>query len=221
MPEVQRESDVLLAAAGDRQAFDRVYAAYFRMVLSLVRKAVREEDAEDLAQDIFFRAWQRLRSFRGDAAFGTWLHRLATNAIADHYRSRRPWHLPTGETAFMNLSISAQPRIELWDVHRALADLPAKMQAPAVLYYLQGFRVVEIAERLGLPDGTAKSRLSEARHSLRKQLACRDLRMGYRGARKRAAKRTVPAQRASHDRVRNARANALPTRPPAGAQSSM
>src|SRR6476620_12591936 len=111
MAEVLLESDVLRAADGDTHAFDRVHTAYARMVRALVRKTVRPEDAEDVTQDIFLRVWQRLRTFRGDAAFGTWLHRLTTNAIVDHHRSRRPWHLPTGIDALKAVGISRQPSI--------------------------------------------------------------------------------------------------------------
>jgi RNA polymerase sigma-70 factor (ECF subfamily) len=165
------QSDVLRAADGDPQAFDRLHTAYARMVRALVRRTVRPEEAEDVTQDIFLRVWQRLRTFRGDAAFGTWLHRLAMNAIVDHHRSRRPWHLPTGIDALRVVAISRQPSIERWDMRRALAALPPAVRTPAVLYYIEGRRLAEISRHLGVPVGTTKSRLNAARHCLREHFA--------------------------------------------------
>jgi len=73
--------DVELARAGDAQAFERLYRGRVSRVHSLARRMAGDDVADDLTQEVFIRAWQKLDSFRGDAAFGTWLHRLAVNLI--------------------------------------------------------------------------------------------------------------------------------------------
>src|SRR6266496_4649823 len=74
-------ADAALAASGDGRAFERLYRAHVARVHSLVRRMVGPDHADDIAQDVFVRAWTKLATFRGEAAFGTWLHRLAVNVI--------------------------------------------------------------------------------------------------------------------------------------------
>src|SRR5262245_12367432 len=83
LPQTDSErADVALAQAGDAQAFERLYRQQVPRIHSLVRRMVGgDADAEELVQDVFVRAWQRLGTFRGEAAFGTWLHRLAVNLV--------------------------------------------------------------------------------------------------------------------------------------------
>ena len=73
--------DATLAASGDGSAFERLYRGHVSRVYALVRRMLNDDDADEVAQDIFVRAWQKLGTFRGEAAFGTWLHRLAVNVI--------------------------------------------------------------------------------------------------------------------------------------------
>src|SRR5438874_9537076 len=74
-------ADVALAASGDARAFERLYRTHLARVHSLCRRMMDADQADDLTQDVFVRAWQKLGTFRGEAAFGTWLHRLAVNLI--------------------------------------------------------------------------------------------------------------------------------------------
>src|SRR2546421_9005613 len=74
-------ADAALAASGDGRAFERLYRAHVARVHSLVRRMIGPDSADDIAQDVFVRAWTKLPTFRGEAAFGTWLHRLAVNVI--------------------------------------------------------------------------------------------------------------------------------------------
>src|SRR5690348_11500872 len=73
--------DAELAAAGDGRAFERLYRNHAARIHSLVRRMIDADVADDVTQDIFVRAWEKLGTFRGEAAFGTWLHRLAVNVI--------------------------------------------------------------------------------------------------------------------------------------------
>src|SRR5258706_1761903 len=74
-------ADAALAASGDATAFERLYRAHVARVHSLVRRMLDADEADDLTQDVFVRAWDKLSTFRGEAAFGTWLHRLAVNVV--------------------------------------------------------------------------------------------------------------------------------------------
>src|SRR5207245_11183209 len=74
-------ADAALAGRGDGSAFERLYRSHSARVHSLVRRMMGLERADDVTQDVFIRAWQKLSTFRGEAAFGTWLHRLAVNVI--------------------------------------------------------------------------------------------------------------------------------------------
>ncbi len=83
-------ADAALAASGDGSAFERLYQAHVARVHSLVRRMIGPDSADDIAQDVFVRAWTKLPTFRGEAAFGTWLHRLAVNVILAPAARRRP-----------------------------------------------------------------------------------------------------------------------------------
>ena len=75
------------AAAGDVRAFEQLYQLHLPRVHSLVRRMTGGRDTDEITQDIFVRVWQKLGTFRGDSAFGTWLHRLAVNVIIERFRS--------------------------------------------------------------------------------------------------------------------------------------
>src|SRR2546430_10762874 len=74
-------ADVALAASGDSRAFERLYRGHAARVHNLARRMIGPDAADDVTQDVFVRAWHKLGTFRGEAAFGTWLHRLAINVI--------------------------------------------------------------------------------------------------------------------------------------------
>jgi DNA-directed RNA polymerase specialized sigma24 family protein len=75
------------AASGDVRAFEQLYELHLPRVHSLVRRMTGGRDTDELTQDIFVRVWQKLGSFRGDSAFGTWLHRLAVNVVIERFRT--------------------------------------------------------------------------------------------------------------------------------------
>ena len=74
-------ADAILAAAGDTEAFERLYRRHAGRIHSLARRMIGPEEADDVTQDVFVRAWRKLGLFRGDSQFGTWLYRLAVNVI--------------------------------------------------------------------------------------------------------------------------------------------
>lgn len=164
------------ARGGDVHAFERLYRAHLPRVYALTLRMTADPDrAEDLTQDAFVRAWDRLPSFRGDSAFGTWLHRLAVNVVLGDLRSRGRWAEETLEDEG-----SAAPARELRtvpahageavDLERAVAALPPRARTVLVLHDIEGYRHREIAELLGVTDGTSKAQLFRARRLLREAL---------------------------------------------------
>jgi RNA polymerase sigma factor (sigma-70 family) len=165
--------DVRAAAAGDRRAFQRLYHLHVGRVHGAVFRLSGYDHAraEDLTQEAFVRAWQKLPSFRHESAFGTWLYRLAVNVALMDIRARGAdpvsmvddEHLPdTGQTPFC-----AAEREEL---ERAIGLLPARARAVFVLHDVEGWRHEEIGNELGMAIGTSKAQLHRARGLLRKLL---------------------------------------------------
>ena len=135
-------------------------------------------DAEDLLQEIFLTAHRKLESFRGDSALGTWLYRLATNQILDHVRSRaaRTGQLTDGLEDDSTLPDAMGHRlgdraIDRIDLERALSQLPEGCRAAFVLHDVEGLEHREVAEVLGIAEGTSKSQVHKARLRLRALLS--------------------------------------------------
>lgn len=165
--------DVRAAAAGDRMAFQRLYRLHVDRVYGAVYRLAGFDHAraEDLTQDAFVRAWQKLDGFRGDSAFGTWLYRLAVNVALMDIRSRGADPVSTmdeddipdrGDTPFC-----AAEREEL---ERAIGKLPPRARAVLVLHDIEGWRHEEIGAELGMAVGSSKAQLHRARGLLRKVL---------------------------------------------------
>jgi RNA polymerase sigma-70 factor, ECF subfamily len=164
--------EAALAASGDAHAFERLYRAHVGRVHSLVRRMLNDEDADEVTQDVFVRAWQKLATYRGEAAFGTWLHRLAVNVILGRRQllgQRRDRFLPD-DAALATVSASrGTPELSL-DFETAIARLPEGARQVFVMHDVEGYRHEEIATRLGLAVGTSKSQLHRARMALRRHL---------------------------------------------------
>jgi RNA polymerase sigma-70 factor (ECF subfamily) len=162
-------ADVALAAAGDQRAFERLYRRHVARIHSLARRmAGFEGDPDELTQDVFVRAWERLGTYRGEAAFGTWLHRLAVNVILNWRRSaaaERRW-IEDGVDADL-LAGTRFGRSEAPDLENAIAQLPPGARQVFVLHDVEGFKHEEIAAMLGVTTGTSKAQLHRARMLLR------------------------------------------------------
>jgi RNA polymerase sigma-70 factor (ECF subfamily) len=165
-------NDTALAAAGDMRAFERLYRTHVSRVHSLARRMMGGRDADELTQDIFVRAWQKLGTFRGESAFGTWLHRLAVNVILEHRRTlavRMGRHYD-GEDVFDRLSARSSTPDLAMDLDAALEKLPAGARHVFVLHDIEGYKHREIAAALGISSGTSKTQLHRARMLLRGHL---------------------------------------------------
>ena len=169
------------AQQGDQAAFAALYREHVGRVYALcLRLAADPARAEELTQDAFVRAWERLESFRGESAFSSWLHRLVVNVVwADLRTTRRraarvftteePARLEhAGEGAGEERGAGALG-LSL-DLERAVAALPAGARAVFVLHDVEGYRHEEIAGLTGIAVGTSKAQLFRARRLLREAL---------------------------------------------------
>jgi RNA polymerase sigma-70 factor (ECF subfamily) len=166
-------TDVSKAADGDHDAFERLYRGHVGRVYALARRMVDDQSAEELTQEVFIRAWQKLPGFRGEARFGTWLHRLAVNHILtrrESIRKREARH-ETGEGLMDRLVASGQRNAGVAiDLEAALRRLPDGARQVFVLFDVEGYGHDEIAESMGISVGTSKSQLHRARMLLRGHL---------------------------------------------------
>ena len=160
---------------GDLAAFEELYRTHAGRLYSLAWRMVGNPvDAEDLLQEIFLAAHRKLDSFRGESALSTWLYRLATNLCLDHLRSKatRTSHLTDAlddEPGLADASSRglADRTLTRMDLERALAQLPPGCRAAFVLHDVEGLEHKEIAEALGIAEGTSKSQVHKARLKLR------------------------------------------------------
>ena len=166
------------AAAGSREAFDELVRRHQVAIVGLARVLTSGRgDAEDLAQEVFVRAWKSLRTFRGDSAFRTWLHRVAVNVVrTSQSRTGRLLQMFTGSTGEAPDAPSREEPVDATlarrqMIERALAALPEELRLAVTLRDVQGLDYREIAELLDVPIGTVESRIFRARQRLKPLLA--------------------------------------------------
>jgi RNA polymerase sigma-70 factor (ECF subfamily) len=158
---------------GDHDAFERLYRDHVARVYSLAVRMAGADQAEDLVQEVFLRAWTKLDTFRGESHFGTWLYRLAVNHIlrrrstwSRREAKRVPWVGVLGGLVAPRRRAPA----EAIDLERALERLPARARQVFVLYDVEGWTHEEVAAELGITVGTSKSQLHRARMLMREEL---------------------------------------------------
>jgi RNA polymerase sigma-70 factor (ECF subfamily) len=163
------------ARAGDRLAARRLYDQHAPRVYRVVFRLVGDEElAREYTQDTFVKAFQRLDQYRGESAFSTWLHSVAVSSVLTGFR--RTKRLRSREAELEEASTVAL-QSEPGDPHlrdrlrTELERLPERLRMPVVLHDMEGFTHREIGEMLGIPQGTSKARLFEARARLREALA--------------------------------------------------
>ncbi len=173
------------AKAGDQIAFEQLVIENQNKVYSLALRLVNDrEEAADLAQEAFVKAWQGLSSFQGESSFATWVYRLTTNVCIDHLRKKKRregvepsvslndeesgWAEPADWKSDPQLLLERSERGKA--LARALARLPDWQRRTLVLRELSGLSYQEIGDALDIDLGTVKSRIARARLSLRKIL---------------------------------------------------
>ena len=166
----------------DTSAFASLYRTHLGRVYALCLRMTADAPlAEELTQQAFIGAWEKLPHFRGESAFGSWLHRLAVNTVLMAFRSRSRFAARvvfTDDLAALESSPLASPaRPELaertgarLDLEQAIGALPPQARAVFVLYDVEGWQHEEIAEKLGIAAGTSKAQLHRARQLLQEAL---------------------------------------------------
>ena len=167
---------IRLAAAGDARAIRTLYDRYSPRVYAVVRRIADDDDlAQDYAQEAWIRAIRALPTFRGDARFSTWLHRIAVNAALQALRkseTRKKREGPVPDqvpVAPRGGDALLQQRLE-----RALDELPHGMIRVLILHDVEGYTHEEIGDTLGVTSGTSKSQLFKARAKMRDMLTVLD-----------------------------------------------
>jgi RNA polymerase sigma-70 factor (ECF subfamily) len=180
---VQTDMDLLIERClqGDQVAWDQIVRQHWRKVFNLAYKFVgRHDEAEDLTQDIFLKIFRALHTFDRRANFQTWLISISRNLCIDHYRSvrkeRETMARDVDASDLSPVSRERGPHSQLEQVklkqqiQAALAELPAALRQAVVLRDLRELSYQEIADQLGLPEGTVKSRINRGRLELARQL---------------------------------------------------
>lgn len=175
----EREHEAKLVDAarqGDRTAFESLYRSHRDRIYGLLWRLCGGDAAlaEDMLQEAFVRAWQKLHSFRGDSRFGTWLHRLSANVALSDRRTRVRRSLrevsmdeAVERTALGDRDVFADKRM---DLEKAIARLPERARTVLILFDIEGYRHDEIAELAGMAVGSSKAQLHRARKILREEL---------------------------------------------------
>ena len=173
------------AAGGDESAFAELYDAHSGRVFALcLRMSGSRGKAVELMQDVFVHIWERLGSFRGDAALSSWIHRVTVNVVLSNVRGetrRLNYEVPDqdegGESqdaaqAAVAGRASVRPAsvLEAVDLERAIAALPAGARAVFVLHDVEGYQHAEIAKLTGTAEGTCRAQLHRARKLLMEAL---------------------------------------------------
>ena len=171
----ERERELVRRAqAGDLPAFEQLYRENVRRIYATcLRLCCDASLAEELTQDAFVRAWEKLGGFRGDSAFSSWMHPLAVNLALSRRRSQRRYEArvtSTDDPGAFERPRPPAPREAGIDVERALATLPPGARSVFVLHDVEGYRHDEIAHLTGVATGTSKAQLHRARKLLREAL---------------------------------------------------
>jgi RNA polymerase sigma-70 factor (ECF subfamily) len=178
------EELVARSISGDADSFNELVLRWERPIYALAYRTIgREEDAHDVCQETFLRAFRALPGFRGQAKFSSWLYRIALNLCRDWIRRERraPVVQPPEGTDLMELAAAAEPSESIEDlvarkdlarrVERAMATLPEEQRTAIVLKEYHGLTFQEIADLIGCPLSTVKTRLYQGLTVLRRELA--------------------------------------------------
>ena len=169
---------VALAARGDVSAFEQLYTKCAGRVYAVcVRMTGDPQRAREYTHDAFVRAWERLSTFRGEASFETWMHRLTVNVVltatrGERRRAARFVPTPDEPAAETDMALSTPaPDVETRvDLERAIAALPPRAREVFVLHDVEGYRHEEIADRLDLEASSVRANLHRARRLIMRML---------------------------------------------------
>ena len=164
--------DVALAVQGDGVAFERLYRRHVGRINALAQWLMGSTDTDEVVQEVFVRVWQKLATFGGQSAFGTWLHRVAINLMLRRRQQRGRDHLRFIAADDLAVAVAGpvdRPELRI-ALEGAVSQLPAGAREVFVLHDMEGFKHEEIGELLGVDPGTSRSQLHRARMMLRRVL---------------------------------------------------
>jgi RNA polymerase sigma-70 factor (ECF subfamily) len=180
---ISERENISLAQQGDPLAFERIYRLHSARVYALCLRMVgNTAEAEDLTQEAFLMVLRKIRTFRGESALSTWLHRIAVNLVLMRLRKKSSLETSLGPTSEQDGERSCLPEefaaadlflagsLDRLNLERALEQLHPCQRVVVVLHDIQGYKHTEIAKLLDWSIGNSKSRLHRARARLRKLL---------------------------------------------------
>jgi len=171
--EYDDRSLVKRSVAGDYQAFRLLYDKHVARVYAIsLRYCGNEDEAADIAQEVFIQVWEKLSNYRGDSKFSTWLYRVTTNISISHIRKRSKWwakRIEWSETRNDEPTTAKEPYFE-HSLDRKIANLPEQARLVFILFAIEGYRHTEIAKMLNIAIGTSKAQYHRARKLLKEQL---------------------------------------------------
>lgn len=178
-PQPGLPSDADLVAAckeGKVEAYEQLYRAHGGRMKSIAYHFLRNtSDAEDAVQEAFLKVYRSVNRFKGGAAFSTWFYRVLVNTCYDMMRRRRRRHSEpaddeTSESPLDTIRTEAEDHPLRLTLEKSLLKLPFRNRTVFLLFEVEGFKHREIAELLGIPEGTSKTLLFEARRALQRTL---------------------------------------------------
>ena len=180
----QDQNLIRASLSGDRRAFETLYHKYQNQIYGTLAQRISDRDTvDDLMQDTFFRAYRSLHTFKGQAAFSTWLTQIALNVYRSHLRSqqvRQNWVYQTEDPEVVrnvirdiipgtlpDQIVEKRERIQL--VHKSIQNLPERYRKAMWLRYVMDWSYEEITQALRVPLGTVKTWLCRARRQLKNE----------------------------------------------------
>ena len=168
------DPDAQLAANGDMEAFEKIYRRYHQRVYALCLRMIRNvTQAEDLTQEVFIQLFRKIHTFRSDASFSTWLHRLTVNQVLMHFRKPNVKTEHTTEDGTLPIRIvsgtenpNKMALIDRISLNEAIGQLAPGYRLVFILHDIQGYEHEQISKMLGCAIGTSKSQLHKARIKL-------------------------------------------------------
>jgi RNA polymerase sigma-70 factor (ECF subfamily) len=207
-PSTLKESEAIrLAQAGDSDAFEFLYQMHCRRVYALcLRMAGNPTEAQDLTQDVFLQLFRKIKTFRSESSFSTWLHRMTVNIVLMRFRKKRHPEVSLDEPVatdeetttlrfeFGEPDLRVRGTLDRVMLDRAIKQLPDGYKVMFILHDMQGYAHNEIAGILGCSIGNSKSQLHKARLRLRELLTQRIRRARRKRAAKAGGLSSVPMQ---------------------------
>ena len=172
--EIDEKNLVARSQEGDQQAYAQLYKTHHARIYALCWRMCSGDHAlaEDLLQDAFVHAWRKLKSFRGESTFGTWLHRVTVNVVlGDKRRKKRQLQVVDKPTQRNDIEAGDDGLEGIdQDIELAMARLPDRARIVLILYSMEGYTHAEISKVTGMAIGSSKAQLHRARGLLKQWL---------------------------------------------------